>query len=386
MAGRANLSFASDMARLHSVEQGTMKNKSEPDPEKPVDAGEKPERLAKRMARAGLCSRREAEKWITDGRVSLNGKVQLTPAITVTAADRIEVDGNPLQQKERTRLWLYHKPTGLVTTNRDPEGRKTVFEALPESLPRVISVGRLDINTEGLLLLTNDGGLARQLELPDTGWLRRYRVRAHGQVTQQQLDALRDGIAVDGVLYGPIEALIDREQGSNVWLTIAFREGKNREVKAVLGSLGLSVNRLIRVSYGPFQLGEMPAGTIREIRGKLLRDQLGEKLIERAGADFDAPVLNQAQDVPRSAGKVAKGGVGKRRREKLQQEKPKTGQASEEALARMTTVKPAKPKKTGTKKSGARGSGNPTGKDRVSFSKSSQRSTVKRNSGADRRR
>lgn len=345
---------------------------------KPV-VEEKPERLAKRMARAGLCSRRDAERWIADGRVTLNGKVQLTPAVTVTSKDRIEVDGNPLQSRERTRLWLYHKPSGLVTTNRDPEGRKTVFEALPESLPRVISVGRLDINTEGLLLLTNDGGLARELELPDTGWLRRYRVRAHGQVTQAQLDGLKDGVAVNGVLYGPIEALIDREQGSNVWLTIAFREGKNREVKEVLGSLGLNVNRLIRISYGPFQLGDMPAGSIREIRGRLLRDQLGEKLIERAGADFDAPIVNQAQDIPRTAAKVEKGGDGKRRREKLRQEKPKRGQASEESLSRMTTNKPANNRNA---KDAAGGRAIGRGKPMKSFGKPSS----KRKPGADRQR
>ncbi len=318
-----------------------MQKKPETTDEQNAASGEeKPERLAKRMARAGLCSRREAEIWIAAGRVTLNGKPQLSPAITVTAKDIIEVDGTPLQARERTRLWLYHKPSGLVTTNRDPEGRRTVFEALPESLPRVISVGRLDINTEGLLLLTNDGGLARELELPDTGWLRRYRVRAHGSVTQAQLDTLQAGVAVNGILYGPIEALIDREQGSNVWLTIAFREGKNREVKEVLGSLGLSVNRLIRVSYGPFQLGDMPAGTIREIRGRLLKDQLGEKLIARAGADFDAPVINTAQDVPRSAARIEKAGEGKRRKEKRFGEKAKKGQLSEDAMERMTTKKP----------------------------------------------
>lgn len=295
------------------------------------------ERIAKRMARAGLCSRRVAETWIADGRVVLNGKVLDTPAITVGDKDKIVVDGKVLQGKERTRLWLYHKPSGLVTTDRDPEGRKTVFEALPESLPRVLSVGRLDINTEGLLLLTNDGGLSRMLELPKTGWLRKYRVRAHGFVTQDQLDTLKDGIAVDGVLYGPIEATIDREQGSNVWLNIQFREGKNREVKEVLGSLGLAVNRLIRISYGPFQLGDLPTGTVREIRGRMLRDQLGEKLIEQSGADFDAPIITQAEDIPRTEKEAAankKAGENKRRPHR---EKTAAGQVASDTLSRLST-------------------------------------------------
>ncbi|CUA94786.1 pseudouridine synthase [Pannonibacter indicus] len=252
------------------------------------------ERIAKVMARAGLCSRRDAEVWITNGRVSVNGTVLTTPAITVTEDDIILVDGEPLPQKERTRLWLYHKPRGLVTTNFDPEGRPTVFEKLPADLPRVVSVGRLDINTEGLLLLTNDGGLARVLELPSTGWLRRYRVRAFGEITQDQLNALADGVAIDGVLYGGIEAVLDKTQGDNVWLTLGLREGKNREVKRVLEHLGLSVNRLIRLSFGPFQLLDLPEGEAREIKGRVLRDQLGDKLAEAAGADFEAPVLTLA--------------------------------------------------------------------------------------------
>ncbi|OYR07723.1 pseudouridine synthase [Brucella grignonensis] len=251
------------------------------------------ERIAKRLARAGIASRREAETMIAAGRISVNGKVLESPAVNVKRTDVITVDGKQLKQAERTRLWLYHKPAGLVTTNRDPEGRPTVFEALPPEMPRVLSVGRLDINTEGLLLLTNDGGLSRVLELPSTGWLRRYRVRAHGKVTQAQLDELKNGIAVDGVFYGSIEATLEREQGANVWISIGLREGKNREVKNILGALGLTVGRLIRVSFGPFQLGDLEEGAVREIRGRILRDQLGEKLVEESGADFDAPVLNE---------------------------------------------------------------------------------------------
>ncbi len=248
------------------------------------------ERIAKRMARAGLCSRREAERWIEDGRVRVNGKPLASPAFTVTEHDRIEVDDKLLPTAERTRLWLLNKRAGQVTTSHDPEGRLTVFERLPKDLPRVLSVGRLDINTEGLLLLTNDGGLARALELPSTGWLRRYRVRAHGSITQEQLDTLQDGIAVDGVLYGAIEATLERQQGSNVWITFAMREGKNREVKRVLAALDLTVNRLIRVSYGPFQLGDLEPGAVREVRGRTLREQLGAKLIVSSGADFDSPL------------------------------------------------------------------------------------------------
>jgi len=265
-----------------------------------TDSGE---RIAKVMARAGLCSRREAEAWVMNGRVEVNGKVLTTPAVTVTGKDKVLVDGEPLPMRERTRLWLYHKPRGLVTTNKDPEGRPTVFDRLPDDLPRVLTVGRLDINTEGLLLLTNDGGLARVLELPATGWLRRYRVRAFGKITQAELDTLNDGVAIDGVLYGAIEATLDKEQGGNVWMTVGLREGKNREVKRVLEHLGMSVNRLIRLSYGPFQLMDLAEGDVREIRGRVLRDQLGDALAEEAGADFDAPIFHmpkQDEDKKRS--------------------------------------------------------------------------------------
>ncbi|WP_407187332.1 pseudouridine synthase [Bradyrhizobium centrosematis] len=256
------------------------------DAPKPKKAGE---RIAKVLARAGLASRRDAEEMVTQGRVTVNGRVINSPALDITKNDVVLVDGKPLPERERTRLFLYHKPRGLMTTHDDPEGRPTVFDNLPEGLPRLISVGRLDFNTEGLLLLTNDGGLARTLELPDTGWLRRYRVRAHGDITQAQLDALKNGIEVDGVKYGPIEATLERDQGANVWLVFAIREGKNREVRNVCAHLGLEVNRLIRVSYGPFQLGEIPEGQVEEIRSRVLREQLGDKVIEKSGAQFDVP-------------------------------------------------------------------------------------------------
>ena len=270
------------------------------------EAGDRGERIAKVMARVGLCSRREAETWIENGRVELNGKVLTTPAVTVTPEDKVLVDGEPLPMRERTRLWLYHKPRGLVTTNKDPEGRPTVFDRLPDDLPRVLTVGRLDINTEGLLLLTNDGGLARVLELPATGWLRRYRVRAFGKVTQADLDGLKDGVAIDGVLYGSIEVTLDKEQGGNVWMTVGLREGKNREVKRVLEHIGLAVNRLIRVSYGPFQLMDLAEGEVREIRGRVLRDQLGDTLAEEAGADFDAPIFHAPKQEPERKSAPAK--------------------------------------------------------------------------------
>jgi 23S rRNA pseudouridine2605 synthase len=248
------------------------------------------DRIAKVIARAGLASRRAAEAFIAAGRVKVNGAVITSPALNVTSEDSITIDGEPLPQRERTRLFLYHKPRGLVTTHSDPQSRPTIFASLPKNLPRLLSVGRLDMNTEGLLLLTNDGGLARVLELPATGWLRRYRVRAHGRVQQARLDELRRGITLDGVRYGPIEAELEREQGANLWLMFAMREGKNREVKNVLGHLGLAVNRLIRVSFGPFQLGDLAEGAVTEVRTRHLREQLGERIAALAGTDFAAPI------------------------------------------------------------------------------------------------
>ena len=242
-----------------------------------------PMRIAKAMAHAGLCSRRDAETWIAAGRVSVNGKVLTTPAHVVSPGDKVMVDGKPLPTLEAPRLWRYHKPRGLVTSHKDPRGRRTVFEALPPSLPRVVSVGRLDINTEGLLLLTTDGALARHLELPSTGWLRRYRVRAHGRVSEEALHRLRAGVTIDGVKYGPVEARIDREQGSNLWLTLSLREGKNREVKRLAEHLGLTVNRLIRISFGPFALGDLADGAVEEVKRRVLAEQLGPKLARDFG-------------------------------------------------------------------------------------------------------
>ncbi len=235
-----------------------------------------PERIAKRLSRAGVASRREVERMIEAGRVRLNGKRLDTPAITVTEHDKIEVDGKRIGEAEPARLWRYHKPQGLVTTERDEKGRATVFDRLPMDLPRVMSVGRLDIASEGLLLLTNDGGLKRQLELPSTGWLRRYRVRVHGVVTDRMVEPLLNGITVDGVRYQPMQLQIDSQKGANAWLTVGIREGKNREVRRAMEAVGLTVNRLIRTAYGPFQLGELVAGQVDEIRAKVVREQLGD--------------------------------------------------------------------------------------------------------------
>ncbi|GMG83479.1 hypothetical protein LNKW23_26920 [Paralimibaculum aggregatum] len=233
------------------------------------------ERIAKRLARAGVASRREAERMIAEGRVRVNGRRIDSPALNVTGRDRIEVDGQPLAEAEPARLWRYHKPAGLVTTARDEKGRATVFDRLPPEMPRVMSVGRLDLTSEGLLLLTNDGELKRRLELPSTGWLRRYRVRVHGSPTEAMLAPLGRGIVVEGERFQPMQVAIDRQQGANAWLTIGLREGRNREIRRALEALGLTVNRLIRVSYGPFQLGDLAEGAVEEVKARVLADQLG---------------------------------------------------------------------------------------------------------------
>lgn len=240
--------------------------------------GDRGERIAKVLARAGVASRRDVEKLIAEGRITVDGAVVITPATFVQGTEDIRFDGERVGQPEATRLWRFHKPSGVVTTHKDPQDRPTVFAALPPEMPRVLSVGRLDLNTEGLLLLTNDGGLSRVLELPSTGWKRRYRVRAYGRVSQTRLDQLKDGVEVEGVVYGPIAATLDRQQGGNSWITLSITEGKNREVRNVMRHLGLTVNRLIRVAYGPFQLGALAEGAIEEVPGRILKEQLGKKL------------------------------------------------------------------------------------------------------------
>jgi 23S rRNA pseudouridine2605 synthase len=237
------------------------------------------ERIAKRLSRAGICSRREAERWIANGRVRVDGATITTPATLVTDESDITVDGKKIAEPEQTRLWRYHKPAGVICTTSDPEGRPTVFDRLPANMPRTLLIGRLDIASEGLLLLTNDGEVARKLELPETGWLRRYRVRVHGRPDEEQLAALEDGVTIDGIAYGPIRAKLDRQQASNAWVTIGLREGKNREVRRVMEHLGLTVNRLIRLGFGPFLLGNLPSDTVKEVSAKVVAEQLsGAKL------------------------------------------------------------------------------------------------------------
>lgn len=290
------------------------------------------DRIAKVLSRAGVASRREAERMIQLGQVAVNGKIIDSPALNVTSRDRITVDGEPVGQPEPARLWLYYKPDGLVTSNNDEKGRDTIFDHLPEDLPRVMSIGRLDLNSEGLLLLTNDGGLKRKLELPSTGWLRKYRVRVNGNPTDPDLDPLRRGITIDGEKFQPMIVILDRIQGANAWLTVGLREGKNREIRRTMSAINLTVNRLIRVSYGPFRLGDMTPGMVTEVKGRVLRDQLGQRELPE---DAVAPK-------PRPTGpRIAKPGA-----------KPATGPAKPRGAPDSRPARNASPKpggKTGPK-------------------------------------
>jgi 23S rRNA pseudouridine2605 synthase len=279
--------------------KNTYINKNKPETDNVVQvpnnlkANIKSERIAKRIARSGLCSRREAERWIIDGKVRLNNKILTECGTNVTKADLIEVNGKTLPDKISTKLWIYHKERGYLVTNNDPEGRATIFEDLKSKINlRLIAVGRLDMDSEGLILLTNDGDLARRLELPATGWLRKYRVRVHGYVNPQDLEPLKNGITVDGIKYGRIDATLDRQQGSNAWLTLGFREGKNREVRNVMNHLGFSVNRLIRISFGPFSLKSLPPKGLEEVKQKVLHDQLGISKPQRTYADESNELTN----------------------------------------------------------------------------------------------
>lgn len=315
------------------------------------------ERIAKVLARRGVASRRAAEAMITEGRVAVNGKVIDSPALDVGPKDRITLDGKPLPEAPPPRLWLYHKPVGLVTTEKDEKDRPTVFGALPPELGRVVSVGRLDINSEGLLLLTNDGGLKRKLELPATGWLRKYRVRVNGMPSEETLEPLRKGIEVEGEKFQPMEVGFDRQQGSNAWLTVGIREGRNREVRRAMNAVGLTVNRLIRISYGPFRLGQLKPGEVEEVRAKVLRDQLGVVM-----PDASAP--GKKRTVERAGGKPrvhkgsgpSRGGAADREAPKNRTRKP--GASSGGGVAdRQPGAEPRAPKKAASGGRGADGNG-----------------------------
>ena len=333
------------------------------------DAGE---RIAKRLARAGLCSRRDAERWITEGRVAVNGKTLDSPACVVRPGDVVQVDGKVIPEPEPARLWRYHKPSGLVTTARDEKGRTTVFERLPPDMPRVISIGRLDLTTEGLLLLTNDGELARFLELPATGWTRRYRVRVFGEVDEVRLAELEKGPTIEGVKYGPIEAVLDRIQGRNAWLTVSLKEGKNREIRKVMEALGLQVNRLIRVAYGPFQLGKLEEGAVEEVPKRVVREQVSrfftgaepaEEPKGKGGSSRGGAKASNASASAKTAPKAAPGAASKAAKPR----DAKAGWAKAEPKAAPGGRRgPAKPAAAGgaapPAKSGAKSGAKPAGK------------------------
>ena len=273
-----------------------------------TDASPGAQRVAKLIARAGVCSRREAERLIEQRRVAVDDQTLTTPAVTVDDPQRITIDGERLPQPEPTRIFRFHKPSGVVTTERDPEGRRTIYDVLPEGLPRLMPVGRLDLTSEGLLLLTNDGALKRRLELPDTGWIRRYRVRVFGEPDPDQLASLQQGVTVDGVRYGAIDAQVDTKSGANTWITVSLKEGRNREVRRVMEHLGYRVNRLLRVAYGPFQLGSMKRGEVKEVPPKVLAEQLGlDQPAQKVGTAKAKPPKNARKpDKPR---KPAGGGA-----------------------------------------------------------------------------
>lgn len=331
---------AAELPRQPAAKRPAKASPALPSPTSAAATGKGGERIAKVLARAGVASRREAERLIAAGLVRVNGKLIDSPALDVGPRDRILIDGKPLPAKQPVRLWLYHKPLGLVTTEADEQGRPTVFENLPEGMPRVMSVGRLDLNSEGLLLLTNDGDLKRRLELPATGWLRKYRVRVNGNPTDPDLEPLRRGIEVEGTRFQPMDVTLDRVQGANAWLTVGLREGKNREVRRAMGGIGLTVNRLIRVSYGPFRLGELPEGAVEEVRPTVLRDQLGLTAAELGLEDGSrpAPMTGRApRPAPRKPAQAGRDEAPFPRR---------TREADRDAPARTTSRAPAEGKPT----------------------------------------
>ncbi|MEP3054723.1 pseudouridine synthase [Ascidiaceihabitans sp.] len=317
----------------------------------------KGDRIAKVLARAGVASRRDAEKIIEAGRVAVNGTVLDRAAYNVRPDDTITVDGKPIADAEPARMWLYHKPAGLVTTNRDEKDRETIFDHMPEDLPRVMSVGRLDINSEGLLLLTNDGGIKRKLELPSTGWLRRYRVRVNGRPTEDTFTPLRKGIVVEGEKFQPMQVSLDRQQGANAWLTVGLREGKNREIRRAMQDIGLTVNRLIRISYGPFQLGDLKQGEVEELRRKVMRDQLGMEAEDPVGTAKKKEVKRPDRKYAASRKPSEQGRTRDRARAEYAREK------AEGSGGRPTATGPKSGAKSGAK-FGAKPSGKPAPKSR----------------------